>query len=58
MAIIQRVEHRAKYVEKFIIGSQRSNLGSVGVILFFPIDIPQLEKRIPVLKRLPQFLEI
>jgi hypothetical protein len=58
MAIIQRVEHFAKYVKKFIISRQLGNFGSVGVVLFFPVDIPQVEKRIPVLKGFPQFIEI
>ena len=58
MTIIQRVEHLAKYIEKFIISSQRGNFGSVDVILLLPVDIPQVEKWIPVLKGFPQFLEI
>jgi hypothetical protein len=58
MAIIQRIEHLAKYVEKFIICGQRGYFGSVGFILLFPVDIPQFEKWIPVMKGFPQFLEI
>jgi len=58
MAIIQRVEHFAKYVKKFIISRKLGNFGPVGVVLFIPVDIPQFEKWIPVLKSFPQFFEI
>jgi hypothetical protein len=58
MAIIQRVEHLAEYVEKLVIGGQRGNSGSVDLVLLFPVDISQLEKWIPIMKGFPQFFEI
>ena len=52
------IEHLAKYVEEFIISSERENPGSVSLVLLFPVNFPEVEKWIPVLKRFPQFLEI
>lgn len=58
MPVIQRVEHLAEDVEKLIITSFRGDSGSVGVILIFPVDIPQRKKWVPVVKGLPQILKI
>src|ERR1700730_6995625 len=58
MAVIQRVEHLTEDIEELIITGVLCDLGSIGVILLFPVDIPQLEKWIPVVKGLPQLFEI
>jgi hypothetical protein len=58
MSVIQRVEHLAENIEEFLVGGPAGDLGAVGVILLFPVDIPQLEKWIPVVKGLPQLFEI
>jgi hypothetical protein len=58
MAVIQRGEHFAKYVKKLIIRGQLGHFWPVGVVLLFPVDIPQFEKRIPVVKGIPQFFEV
>ena len=58
MPVIQWVEHLAEDIEELIITGVPCDFGSVGVILLFPVDIPQFEKWIPVVKGLPQFSEI
>jgi pimeloyl-ACP methyl ester carboxylesterase len=58
MAIIQWIEHLAENIKKFIVCGLPRDPGAVGFILLFPVDIPQLKKRVPVMKGLPQFLEI
>ena len=58
MPVMQRGEHLAENIEELIITGLPCDFWSVGVILFFPIDIPQFEKWIPVVEGLPQLLEI
>jgi hypothetical protein len=58
MPVIQRVDHSAKDVEELAFAGLTRDLGSVGVVLLFPVDLPQPEKRIPVVEGLPQLLEI
>src|SRR5258708_6801610 len=56
--VIQRIEHPAEDIEELIITGLSRDFGPIGVILIFPVDIPQLEKWIPVVKGLPQLFEI
>ena len=58
MPVIQRVEHLAKNIEELIIAGITRDLRSVDVVLLPPIDLSQLEEGIPVVKGLPQLLEI
>src|SRR5271170_5833872 len=58
MPVMQRGEHLAENIEELIITGLLCDSRSVGVILFFPVDIPQFEKWISVVEGLPQLLEI
>ncbi len=58
MPVIQRTEHLTEDIEELIIAGLICNFGSVGVILLFPIDIPQFEKWVSVVEGLPQKFEI
>lgn len=58
MPVIQRIEHQAEDIEQLIITRLPRDFGSVGFILLFPVDTPQFEKWIPVVKGLPQVFEI
>ena len=58
MPVMQRGEHLAENIEELIITGLPCDFWSVGVILFFPIDIPQFEKWIPVVEGLPQLFEV
>jgi len=53
MPIVQRGQHVAKNIEELIFAGIRRNFWSEDVVLFFPINIPQLEEWIPVKKGLP-----
>ncbi|MGB8393208.1 MAG: hypothetical protein WCE27_06190, partial [Pseudolabrys sp.] len=54
----QRGEHMAENIEELIITGLRCDLRSVGVVLFFPVDISQFEKWISIVEGLPQLFEI
>ena len=58
MPVIQWVEHLAKNIEELIITGFARDLRSVDVVLLSPVDLSQLEEGIPVVKGLPQLLEI
>jgi hypothetical protein len=58
MPVMQRGEHLAENIEELIITGLPCDFWSVDVILLFPVDIPQLEKWIPVVEGLPQLFEI
>jgi hypothetical protein len=58
MPVMQRGEHLAENIEELIITDLPCDFWSVGVILFFPVDISQFEKWIPVVEGLPQLFEI
>src|SRR5450631_857634 len=58
MPVMQRGEHLAENIEELMITGLPCDFWSVDVILFFPVDIPQLEKWIPVVEGLPQLFEI
>ena len=58
MPVMQRGEHLAENIEELIITDLPCDFWSVGVILFFPVDIPQFEKWISVVEGLPQLFEI
>src|SRR5262249_56597268 len=58
MPVIQRVEHPAEDIEELIVGGVLSDFRSVGGVLLFPVDFPELEKWIPFVEGLPQRLEI
>ena len=58
MPVTQRGEHLAENIEEFIVTGLPCDFWSVDVILFFPVDIPQLEKWLPVVEGLPQLFEI
>ena len=58
MPIIQRVEHLAKNIEELIIAGFTRDLRPMDVVLLSPVDLSQLEEGIPVVKGLPQLLEI
>lgn len=58
MPVMQRGEHLAENIEELIVTGLPRDFWSVGVILLFPVDIPQLEKWIPVVEGLPQLFEI
>jgi hypothetical protein len=58
MPVMQRGEHLAEHIEELIITGLPCDSWSAGVILFFPVDVPQLEKWIPVVEGLPQLSEI
>src|SRR3974390_2195391 len=58
MPVIQRIEYLAEDIEKLIIACLLSDLGSVRVVLFFPVDTPQLKKWVSVVEGVPQRFEI
>jgi hypothetical protein len=58
MPVMQWGEHLAENIEEFIIIGLPCDFWPVGVILLFPVDIPQFEKWIPVVEGLPQLFEI
>ena len=58
MTVIQRVEHLAHDIEELVIAGFTRDLRSVDVVLLSPVDLSQLEEGIPVVKGLPQLLEI
>jgi len=58
MPVAQRLEHLAEDIEKLVIAGLASDFVSVDFVLPLPIDIPQCEKWIPVVKGLPQLFEI
>ncbi|MGC1610652.1 MAG: hypothetical protein WA801_13715, partial [Pseudolabrys sp.] len=58
MPVIQRGEHLAENIEELIIAGLPCDFWSVDIILFFPVDIPQLEKWISIVEGLPQLFEI
>jgi hypothetical protein len=58
MPVIQRTEHPAEDIEEFVVAGLACDSGSVGVMLPFPIDIPQLEKWVPFVEGLPQDFKI
>src|ERR1700730_1380653 len=58
MPVMQRGEHLAENIEEVIITGLRCDFWPVGVILLFPVDIPQFEKWISILEDLPQLFQI
>ncbi|HEY3136461.1 MAG TPA: hypothetical protein VGL29_10575 [Blastocatellia bacterium] len=58
MPVMQRGEHLAENIEELIITGLPCDFWSVGVILFFPVDISQFEKWISIVEGLPQLFEI
>jgi hypothetical protein len=58
MTVIQRVDHPAKNVEELFVSSFFRRFGPEGVVLLFPIDLPQFEKRISSVEGVPQDFEI
>jgi hypothetical protein len=48
----------AENIEELIIAGLPCDFWSVDIILFFPVDIPQLEKWISIVEGLPQLFEI
>jgi hypothetical protein len=58
MPVMQRGEHLAENIEELIITGLRCDFWSVGVVLFFPVDISQFEKWISIVEGLPQLFEI
>jgi hypothetical protein len=58
MPVMQRGQHLAENLEELIIAGLPCDFWSVGVILFFPVDISQLEKWISIVESLPQLFEI
>jgi hypothetical protein len=58
MPVMQGGEHLAENIEELIITGLRCDFWSVGVVLFFPVDISQFEKWIPIVEGLPQLFEI
>jgi hypothetical protein len=58
MPVIQRIEHLAEDIEKLIVACRLCDLGSVRVVLLFPVDIPQLKKWVSVVEGVPQRVEI
>ena len=58
MPVIQWVKYLAQDFEELIITSLFCHFRPVDVILLFPVDVPQFEKWIPVVKSLPQLFEI
>ena len=58
MPVIQRVEHLAEDIKKVVVAGLLCNFWSVRVVLLFPVDMPQLEKWISVVERIPQRFEI
>src|ERR1700730_2629393 len=53
MPVMQRGKHLAEDIEELIITGPPCDFWSVDFILLFPVDIPQLEKWIPVVEGLP-----
>jgi hypothetical protein len=58
MTVIQRTEHLTEDIEKLFIACLVCDFWSVPVVLFFPVDIPQLKKWVSVVKGVPQGFEI
>jgi hypothetical protein len=58
MPVIQRTKHLAEDIEELIIACLICDFGSVGVVLLFPVDIPQVEKWVSVVEGLPQGFEV
>src|SRR5271154_2049287 len=58
MPVMQRGKHLAEKIKELIITGLPCDFWSVGLILFFPVDIPQFEKWIPIVEGLPQLFEI
>jgi hypothetical protein len=53
MPVIQRVKHPAQNIEEFIIAGLIRHFRSIGSILLVPIDTPQPEERVSLVKGLP-----
>src|SRR5262245_54598676 len=58
MPVIQRVEHPAEDIEELIVRGVLCDSWSVGGVLLFPVDLPELEEWIPFVEGLPRALEI
>ena len=58
MPVIQRIEYLAEDIEKLIVACLLCDFGSVRVVLFFPVDTPQLKKWVSVVEGVPQRFEI
>ena len=58
MPVIQRTKHPAEDIEEFIIAGLTGDLRSEDVVLPFPVDIPQFEKRVSLVEGLPQDFKI
>jgi hypothetical protein len=58
MSVIQRIEHLAEDVEELVIAGLACDFGPIGLVLLCPVDVPQFEKWIPVVKGPPQLLEV
>ena len=58
MPVIQRIEYLAEDIKKLIVACLLCDLGSVRVVLLFPVDIPQLKKWVSAVEGVPQGFEI
>ena len=58
MPVIQRIKHLAEDIEELVIARPICDLGSVGLVLLFPVDIPQVEKWVSFVEGLPQGFEV
>ena len=58
MPVIQRAEHPAEDIEKLTFAGLVCDFRPVGLIPLFPVDMPQVKKRISVVERLPQEFKI
>src|ERR1700686_2281923 len=58
MAVIQWAEHPAENIEELTFAGLVCDFRPVGLILLFPVHMPQFEKRISVVEGIPQELKI
>ena len=58
MPVIQRAEHPAEDIEEPTLAGVFCDFWPVGLILPFPVHMPQFEKRISFVERIPQEFEI
>src|SRR6478672_11876825 len=58
MPVIQRPEHPAEDIEELTFAGLVCDFRPVGLILLFPVHMPQFKKRISVVERLPQEFKI
>jgi len=58
MPVMQRRKHLAEDIKELIIACLICDIGSIGVVLLFPVNVPQVEKWVSVVEGLPQDFEI